>query len=53
MDPETWINSYEMAISIRNASENICAKFMYLMMSEGAARLWFNRSEERRVGKEC
>ena len=49
MDPETWINSYEMAMSIRNASENICAKFMYLMMSEGAAKLWFNAIPENTI----
>ena len=49
MDPETWINSYEMAMSIRNASENICAKFMYLMMGEGAAKLWFNSIPENTI----
>ena len=48
-DPETWINSYEMAMGIRNASENICAKFMYLMMSEGAAKLWFNAIPENTI----
>ena len=49
MDPETWLNSYEMAMSIRNASERLQAKFMYLMMSEGAAKLWFNNLPERSI----
>ena len=49
MDPETWLSSYEMAMCIRNASENLCAKFMYLMMTEGAAKLWFNSLPEKSV----
>ena len=38
MDPETWLSSYEMAMCIRNATENVCAKYMYLMMSDGIGR---------------
>ena len=34
MDPTSWLSSYEMAMSIRNATGNLCAKFMYLMMDE-------------------
>ena len=34
---------------IRNASENIQAKFMYLMMMDGAAKLWFNTLPERSI----
>ena len=49
MEPEAWLNSYEMAMCIRNASENIQAKFMYLMMMDGAAKLWFNTLPERSI----
>ena len=47
MDPEIWLSSYEMAMSIRNATANLCAGYMYLMMSEGAANLWFNGLPEK------
>ena len=39
MDPTSLLRSYEMAMSIRNATGNLCAKFMYLMM-DGAAKVW-------------
>ena len=41
--------SYEMAMSIRNATANLCARYMYLMMSEGAAKLWFNGLPEKSI----
>ena len=49
MEPEAWLSSYEMAMCIRNASENIQAKFMYLMMTDGAAKLWFNTLPEKSI----
>ena len=52
MDPETWLSSYEMAMCIRNASENLCANFMYLMMTDRAAKLWFNSLPKKSV-KSC
>ena len=48
-EPEAWLSSYEMAMCIRNASENIQAKFMYLMMTDGAAKLWFNTLPEKSI----
>ena len=49
MEPEAWLSSYVMAMCIRNASENIQAKFMYLMMTDGAAKLWFNTLPEKSI----
>ena len=49
MDLKTWLSSYEMAMCIRNASENLCAKLIYLMMTDGAAKLWFNSLPEKSV----
>ena len=39
MDPTTWLCSYEMVMYIRNASGNLCACYLYLMM-DGAAKIW-------------
>ena len=49
MEPEAWLSSYEMAMCIHNALENIQAKFMYLMMTDGAAKLWFNTLPEKSI----
>ena len=48
MDPTSWLSSYEMAISIRNATGNLCAKFMYLMM-DGAAQVWMRNLPPRSI----
>ena len=39
MDPTTWLNNYEMGMSILNASEEICARYLNMML-EGAAHIW-------------
>ena len=39
MVPTTWLCSYEMVMYIRNASGNLCACYLYLMM-DGAAKIW-------------
>ena len=38
MDPVTWLNNYEMGMSILNASEEICARYLNMML-EGAAHM--------------
>ena len=48
MDPTSWLGTYEMAMSIRNATGNLCAKFMYLMM-EGAAKVWMRNLPPRSI----
>ena len=49
IDPASWLSSYEMAMCIRNATENVFAKYMYLMMSDGAAKLWFKNLPEKSI----
>lgn len=39
MDPTTWLNNYEMGMSILNASEEVCARYLNMML-EGAAHIW-------------
>ena len=48
MDPTSWLSSYEMAMSICNATRNLCAKFMYLMM-DGAAKVWMRNLPPRSI----
>ena len=35
MDPTTWLNNYEMGMSILNTSEEICARYLNMMLEEG------------------
>ena len=48
MGPTSWLSSYEKAMSIRNATGNLCAKFMYLMM-DGAAQVWMRNLPPRSI----
>jgi hypothetical protein len=48
MDPTSWLSTYEMAMSIRNATGNLCARFMYLMM-EGPAKVWMRNLPPRSI----
>ena len=48
MDLTSKLSSYEMEMSIRNATGNSCAKFMYLMM-DGAAQAWMRNLPPRSI----
>ena len=37
--PETWVESYEMAMEMLDVDEAVCAKY-FTMMLEGTARTW-------------
>ena len=37
--PETWVESYEMAMEMLDVDDTACAKY-FTMMLEGTARTW-------------
>ena len=43
MNPETWLSGYNMAMYMKNATANLCARYLYLMMAEGAPKIWLDR----------
>ena len=49
MNPETWLSSYGMAMDMKNASPNLCARYMYLMLAEGAPKIWLDRLPPRSI----
>src|SRR3954471_20751809 len=40
MDPAAWIENYDLAIDMLQASEEVCAHYLTMML-EGLAHTWF------------
>ena len=51
-DPAVWIEDYLLHIHMARGDDLHAIKYLPLKL-KGPARHWLNRSEERRVGKEC
>ena len=43
MNPETWLSGYGMSMDMKNTTANLCARYLYLMMVEGAPMIWLDR----------
>src|SRR4051812_17647599 len=48
MDPAAWIESYDLAMDMLHASEEVCARY-FTMMLEGPARTWFKNLPENSI----
>ena len=49
LQPEVWVESYEMAMEILDVDEAVCAKY-FTMMLEGTARIWLKSLPTNSVG---
>src|SRR3954463_840008 len=48
MDPEVWIESYDLAMDMLQANDGVCARY-FTMILEGSARIWFKNLPESSI----
>ena len=48
MDPTVWIECYDLAMDLLQATDGVCARY-FTMMLEGPARIWFKNLPENFV----
>ena len=49
LQPEAWVESYEMAMHMLDGDEAVCAKY-FTMMLEGTTRTWLKSLPTNSVG---
>ena len=49
LSPESWVESYEMAMEMLDVDEAACAKY-FTMMLEGTARTWLKNLPANSIG---
>ena len=49
LSPESWVESYEMAMEMLDVDEAVCAKY-FTMMLEGTTRTWLKSLSVNFVG---
>ena len=48
MDPAAWIESYDLAMDMLQASDGVCARYLTMML-EGPARTWLKNLPENSI----
>ena len=48
VDPTAWIETYDLAMDMLHAGEEVCARY-FTMMLEGPARTWFKNLPENSI----
>ena len=49
LSPESWVESYEMAMEMLDVDDAVCAKY-FTMMLEGTARTWLKNLPANSIG---